>query len=31
VPRVVVPKRHHFDVIDALAAPESDMVARLTG
>lgn len=31
VPRVVVPGRHHFDVIDALADPESDMVARLTG
>lgn len=30
-PRVVVPGRHHFDVIDAMADPESDMVARLTG
>ncbi|MTJ05329.1 MAG: alpha/beta hydrolase [Sediminimonas qiaohouensis] len=26
-----VPKRHHFDVIDALADPNSDMVARLLG
>jgi len=30
-PRVVVPGRHHFDVIEALADPESDLVAVLTG
>lgn len=28
---VVVPKKHHFDVIDALCDPESDMVAAITG
>ncbi len=28
--REVVPGRHHFDVIDALRDPESDLVARLT-
>ena len=27
----VVPDRHHFDIIDALAQPDSDMVARLLG
>ena len=30
-PRIVVPGRHHFDVIDALRDPESDLVTRLTG
>ncbi len=30
-PCEVVPKRHHFDVIDALADPDSDMIARLLG
>lgn len=28
--RVVVPDRHHFDVIDALKDPDGDLVARLT-
>ena len=28
---VVVPDRHHFDVIDALRDPESDMMHRLLG
>lgn len=27
---VIVPGKHHFDVIDALVDPESDMVRRLT-
>lgn len=27
---VIAPQRHHFDVIDALADPESDMVRRLS-
>lgn len=27
---VVAPDRHHFDVIDPLAQPESDLVRRLT-
>ncbi len=30
VPQVVVPSRHHFDVIDALCDPESDIVRYLT-
>lgn len=30
VPHVVVPARHHFDVIDALSDPDSDMVQFLT-
>ena len=29
-PQIVAPHKHHFDVIDALADPDSDMVARLT-
>jgi len=29
--RVIVPDRHHFDVIDALADPDSDLVAALLG
>ena len=28
---VIVPGRHHFDVIDALGDPESDLVQTLTG
>ncbi|MFW2543140.1 alpha/beta hydrolase [Primorskyibacter sp. 2E107] len=28
---VVQPGKHHFDIIDALAEPESDMAARLLG
>lgn len=28
---VVAPKRHHFDVIDALSDPDSDLVRILTG
>ncbi|MEM6310270.1 MAG: alpha/beta hydrolase [Pseudomonadota bacterium] len=28
---VIVPGAHHFDIIDALADPSSDMVQRLTG
>ncbi|MEX0282228.1 MAG: alpha/beta hydrolase, partial [Arenibacterium sp.] len=28
---VVVPGRHHFDVIDALVDPESEMVKTLVG
>jgi acetyl esterase/lipase len=30
VDHVIAPGRHHFDVIDALAEPESDLVRRLT-
>jgi acetyl esterase/lipase len=29
--QVIAPGRHHFDVIDALAQPESEMVAELLG
>ncbi|MDK3075197.1 alpha/beta hydrolase [Sedimentitalea sp. JM2-8] len=28
---VVVPERHHFDVIDALSDPDSRLIGRLTG
>ena len=31
VPQVVVPGKHHFDIIEALESPDSDMVRFLTG
>ncbi len=30
VPQVIVPSKHHFDVIDALCDPQSDLVRYLT-
>ncbi len=31
VPQIIAPDRHHFDVIDPLTEPASDMLARLLG
>jgi hypothetical protein len=31
VPQVIAPARHHFDVIDPLTDPASDMLAQLLG